>query len=650
MADADFVTELQMKDSHNELETALTKRSINVATFVEARALDAEFTGTTVVIANRATVGDGGGGTFITDRTTGHLAGEDNDGTTLVNALGHLLVRAGDWASSGVDARWFGYVPDYVKATDIGTDNTAALAAALDVSDWVKLPIGDALVSDKLLVENGKKLTGVNRVNSTLFVNSTFNMAATGVIEMGTTEPSAVVTDLGIFFVQDTTETVRANVVQYPPAFDCTATARGIIDRVRISNAWNGIDATGNSGGMWIGDIECCAFNRGLHVDGSLDFFHVDRWHHWPFGCVGTALQGVYDDGQTVDVEVGRCDNFDCGSITGFHSLTRFTDAGGGVGPATAIPSQIDSIALDGDGSRLEILGGSHQIGKVYTTTATQNANTIEVSGGRTIIASAHITGAGNFAFINVTGGDLMIDGGWGNHLTVGSSFATVSGGCLSIKSMFFELPASARTVPFVDQSGAGVLKLKSCQTSTAGASGPVVEIGQDNAGNDVSGNHFHNWTYTLPTSFSNGCYGPNRTLRKTFSPTVEFVTNGDFAPTYDIQTGSYWIDSVGVNFEIRLQFDCNAYTTASGSLVVKGIPVAAYPNIDVATIALGAWGNITLGGAYTQLGATSSVSLDAILLRQSGSGVGFGTITVTEIPASRQNVQLSISGIIPTK
>lgn len=58
-----------------------------------------------------------------------------------------------------------------------------------------------------------------------------------------------------------------------------------------------------------------------------------------------------------------------------------------------------------------------------------------------------------------------------------------------------------------------------------------------------------------------------------TFTPTVSFATNGDFAPTYTNQSGEYFVNGDSVKVIVRIDFNTNAYTTASGGFRVDGLP-----------------------------------------------------------------------------
>lgn len=66
---------------------------------------------------------------------------------------------------------------------------------------------------------------------------------------------------------------------------------------------------------------------------------------------------------------------------------------------------------------------------------------------------------------------------------------------------------------------------------------------------------------------------GEQNVNKGTFTPSVSFATNGDFAPTYTNQSGEYFINGDTVKVVLRVDFDTNAYTTASGTFYIDGLP-----------------------------------------------------------------------------
>jgi len=60
---------------------------------------------------------------------------------------------------------------------------------------------------------------------------------------------------------------------------------------------------------------------------------------------------------------------------------------------------------------------------------------------------------------------------------------------------------------------------------------------------------------------------------RGSFTPTINFVTNGDFSPTYILQEGRYAVAGDVCQYWLALGFGTNAYSTASGGVEFGGFP-----------------------------------------------------------------------------
>ena len=61
-----------------------------------------------------------------------------------------------------------------------------------------------------------------------------------------------------------------------------------------------------------------------------------------------------------------------------------------------------------------------------------------------------------------------------------------------------------------------------------------------------------------------------------TFTPAATFATMGDFSPTHITQLGNYMRIGNLVQFSLMLEFDTNAFTTASGNFRITGLPFTA--------------------------------------------------------------------------
>ncbi|WP_353209807.1 glycosyl hydrolase family 28-related protein [Sphingorhabdus sp.] len=403
----------------------------------------------------------------------------------------------------------------YVSVKDFGavgdgiTDDTAAIQAAFNTNLSVLLPVGEYYVTDMMTMDNGQKLYGEGRTVSNFVIQTDFNLAAEGVIKAGTGEPGAEIYDVGFKF-QQADQAVRANVTQYPPAITAPAVPRYIIDRVRIESAWDGIRAIGNSGGAYIGFVEIGALNRGLEIDGSLDFVHGQTWHFWPFGMAGTTnLINVYYDGDTIATRVGRCDGFAVDELSSFSGQVVFT-----ANMEDAIPALINTLQLDNDGARLLVQGGRVLVGKSYSTkTNAVTDPTVHVVNDAVCILNSHtISSDSNGYELFAEDGKLAVNGGNFIFVNLTAQLCRVNLGQLTLNNIYFNAaPNVAYTQPHVVQAG-GQLSVNNCEWSLCGTgTGFAVFYTSDQTGNRTANNNFGGWQYSYPTgSNANGVYAPN--------------------------------------------------------------------------------------------------------------------------------------------
>lgn len=400
-------------------------------------------------------------------------------------------------------------VKDFGAVGDGVTDDTAAIQAAFDTNLSVLLPVGEYYVTDMMTMNSGQKLYGEGRTVSNFVIQTDFNLSAQGVLRAGTGEPGAEIYDVGFKF-QQADQAVRANVTQYPPAIYAVSTPRFIVDRVRMEGAWDGINATGNSGGAYMGFMEICALNKGLEIDGSLDFVHGQTWHFWPFGItLLTNLLTVYYDGDTTATHVGRCDGFAVDELASFSAQVIFTANMGG-----AIPAMINSLSLDNDGARLLVQGGRVFVGNSYSTkTSSASDPTVHVTGNGICVLNNHALASnlnGNELFAE--GGALTVNGGDFIYTNGTAQVCRVTAGTLTLNNITFRPPSNGGfSQPAVVQA-AGQLSVNNCEwTVNATGSGFAVFYVSDQVGNRCANNNFNGWSYSYPAgSNPDGVYAPN--------------------------------------------------------------------------------------------------------------------------------------------
>lgn len=524
---------------------------------------------------------------------------------------------------------------------DGATDDTAAFNAAAATGLPLHMPDGLYRLTNTVTLQNGQILQGAGRTRSIFVVDSGFNLAASGVIRLGTSEPGAIIRDVGFIFIQPDTA-IRANVIAYPPAIDASNCPRSIIDNIRVSGGYDGINATGNAGGSYIGFVEIGALRNGITIDGSLDFFHGGHWHFWPFGFGGSILNGVYYDGVGEACVIGRVDGFDVDSISTFRTKVRFTTAAG-----VAIPYKLKNLELDGDGARLTVEAGVIDIAASYSTkSGAAVGDTITATGGSCNLNfhSCFASQPGREFYAN--GGALSVNGGRTAMFNAAGQLGRCDAGALTLRNLDVAPAALAYILAHVQQAGAAILTVVGCKWPGRGiGTGTAVAVNTDNTRAFVSGNDFADWNFSPPAAFGLGTYGPNRVALLSYTPSVSFTTNGNFVPTYTVREGNYKFENGGIWFRVRLLFNTNAYTTAAGALQVS-LPVTGLNIVNPVNISRMA--NITLTGGYSMITAGVDPSSNQVLFFQSGSGVALAGMGTGNFPASTNNIEFVISGFLP--
>lgn len=392
--------------------------------------------------------------------------------------------------------------PELGGVADGVTDSTAAWQAAFDTGLTVWGPPGRWYVTDQVLLQNGQVLQGAGRMSCVFVVDAAFNMSASGVIRPGSGEPGAQVYDVGFEFEQPDFEGMtRGDLIQYPPAIDGENIPRHVIDRVRITLGWDGIDATGNTGGCYHGFIESGCFNKSLAYDGAIDFLSLDRLHHWPFSITDpeSPLGAIFVDGNTIALECGLVESAVFGVVQSFRGKVNLLSSAG----TTITQQSILSLSLDGDGSDMEIAGGRWYIGTVYATrTDAPTTSPIRATGGHTTFGNATLNGEPSADLATVDGPNARVDfmGGYMRHLNpVYSAASATNGAQVNLHGVNLSPPQAARTRGFLYSDASSRMNIRGCtfEPRTAGT-GPGVELGNPNDWHDGD-NDLGGWGVITP-------------------------------------------------------------------------------------------------------------------------------------------------------
>lgn len=380
-------------------------------------------------------------------------------------------------------------------ALDGSTDDADMWDAAIATGRNLYWPPGGSVTSRQIQLRNGQSLRGSGGTRSYFVIHPSFDLEASGVVRPGTSEPGANIYGIGFRFGQPN-QNVREDLIKYPPAIDAHDIPRFYVDQIRIEGSYDGIKATGNCGGSFIGFIEVGSLNVGLEVDGPLDFVHGGHWHFWPFGFTNSdELMEIYYDGIGHAAIVGLCDGFEVGSVSTFRQKISIRD-----NASIAIPMQITRLQLDGDGARLIQEGGRFNAAQSYSTkSGASTLPTIDVLGGDCELSCHNTGGAALESELRCLGGLLKVNGGVWYWESGAMPIARVEGGTMIINNVQFRAPKIAHSQPHVLQIG-GSLSVNNCDWTDAGeGTGVAVYYTTDSPDNQCSGNNFGKWQYGPP-------------------------------------------------------------------------------------------------------------------------------------------------------
>lgn len=404
-----------------------------------------------------------------------------------------------------------------VSATDFGvvadgvTDDTAAWNLALATGKVILFPEGSSVITGRLNMPaiEGAAIVGMGRDQCTFLISyATFDMATDAVIKFGAAYQG--VSKVGFTFVQPSTA-VRASVKQYPPVINVNGHSRGEISVLRIEAAYIGIRAQGNVGGLIIDDIQIGAFSQGLVIDGALDSVRINRYHFWPFGISGDAdLFAVYSDGNTVSMDIGRCDDLNMSSILSFRGRMIFADHGSGVPFGVA-----SDITLDSNYGRIEFGAGEMVMSNVYGSTAAADDFIISQTGGQLKINGLAIEaaiGLTTYAMVQISGASSVFIASniMSTIVNVDTRAFRQEAGVMSLMNGYFDITSSlVRTLAQIEvvDGRASLIGLRSSDMGVG--SGDFIKILNDNI-HVVVNNAFSGWGYSLPAAQAIGVYNPN--------------------------------------------------------------------------------------------------------------------------------------------
>jgi len=422
-------------------------------------------------------------------------------------------------------------VKDYGAIGDGLTDDTAAIQAAISTGQHVYIPAGSYLINDQLVCRQpGQTISGDGRNVSRLLINPTFNLSAQGVIVFACGEEGAQLENFGMAFEQPDTSD-RNQLTPYPVAIYAVNTARFTITSLKITNAMNGIDMTGNCGGAFINLLEMSAYSTGISIDGSLDTIRINQFHFWCFAMSPNQCNIFFGSARALNV--GRVDGLMLSEFLNISSLgiNLYRSASG---DPWVYMSDSGFDTFNG----ITMSAGSLQVVNSYITlAATPALRGVHQTGGILQFTNCYFTSGQTQPFMlmeNMSGGALQIDNCYFNYaggaqISVGgntnSNSIQVSNCRFQAQNGRFQLLGAAPGTnkihltnniietanagypqPIVDVYGNNVVYMTGNRLNDG--HGNFIHVEKDNA-NWISGNIGLGWTYLLPKN-GTGFYSNN--------------------------------------------------------------------------------------------------------------------------------------------
>ena len=412
-------------------------------------------------------------------------------------------------------------VKDYGAVGDGLVDDSAAIQAALSSGQHVYIPTGYYLINSPLTFKQaGQMVSGDGRNQTRLIVNPTFDLSVQGVLIFASGEEGPQLEDFGIYFDQPDTSDRNA-LIQYPVAIYAVNTARFTLTSLKITNAMNGIDMTGNCGGAFINLLEMSAYGTGIHIDGSLDTVRINQFHFWCFGMSPNQINIFFGSAQALNI--GRVDGLMLSEFLNISSLgiNMYRSA---LGDPWVYMSDSGFDTFNG----IRMSAGSLQVVNSYITLAgTPALRGVHQTGGILQFTNCYFISGQTQPFMlleNMSGGALQIDNCYFNYaggaqVSLGgnadANSIQISNSRFQAQSGAFQLLGAAAGTnkihlsnnvietanvgyasPIVDVYGANRVYMTGNRVNDG--RGNFIHIQNDNP-NWISGNIGYGWTYLLP-------------------------------------------------------------------------------------------------------------------------------------------------------
>lgn len=398
---------------------------------------------------------------------------------------------------------------DMVNVKDFGAigngiaDDSAAIQAAINTQLTVYVPAGTYRLGNAVgCYYPGQIIFGDGRVKTVFLVdgiNYNYNLANTGVFVFTPCEPGPTFRDLGIKFIQPTTNN-RSALINYPPAIYARAVPRFSIQNCRITNGMTGIDMQGNSGGATINNLEMSCYNYGVKINGSLDTVRIQELQYWPFDIAGTPNESIFFDKTNRGVISGRCDDLkisSCLFINGGIQVELQTTA---LGTTFGVITDTD---FDNFGS-LNQTGGTMTVMGCYFTIGNGSYNPITLAGNGTLrVSSCEFSAAVavNNAFVQESGASsyLQIENCTFRNSLVGAGFINQNAGTAIVNGCQFIVPPNLTFInPLIAVAGGRMSFVNNRCTDKGTGTGSLITVVNNNW-HIITNNASVGWGYNYP-------------------------------------------------------------------------------------------------------------------------------------------------------
>jgi hypothetical protein len=463
-----------------------------------------------IFLSGHTNLGDGGEGEFIYNSSDTTSA--DNGGTVIVDASHRRWHRS--LANQPVSVKHFGAVGDGI------TDDTAAFVAALATGNNIYMPTSSNgyLIKNTLTIATaGQMLFGDHRTTSYFVINTSFNMAATGVIIINAAYNNAPsLYRIGMQFVQPDTSNYSSLTI-YPVAVYAQLQSRFEVRECLISNASVVMDLRQNSGGAYIEDLQMSFYTSGILIDGAEDIMRINNLHSWPFNM--TASQSnlfLYSQSVGYAISSGRCDGLllsDClfinsqqvflyeGTTTAAPGNTFGSFSNCGFDTNIGLVMQAGDIAISGGyfsrsstisnepalyftGGNLRITGATF----IYGFTSTFP-----------VVSANSLTTSPKNSYLQIS--NCIFEGGTGDTTSVYVAKATGAEMTVTLDSCIFDRATNTIWANPVVQVGSGRLGMVNCRISDIGTGyGVFIDISIDDW-HRIIGNASLGWANKFPTA-----------------------------------------------------------------------------------------------------------------------------------------------------